>query len=92
MNLKKNQLLNLPVFTKSGKKLGRIVDFEFNAEMQEIVRYYVKGENIIKELIEKELIIDSGQVVSIDDKKMVVDDLVIKQKEAVAEKAAALSV
>ena len=87
MNLRKNQLINLPVYTQSGQKLGRVVDFELNCELQEVIKYYVRGENIIKELIEKELIITAEQVVSIDDKKMIVEDLVIKEKEAVGEKA-----
>jgi sporulation protein YlmC with PRC-barrel domain len=87
MNLRKNQLINLPVYTQSGQKLGRVVDFELNCELQEVIKYYVRGENIIKELIEKELIITAEQVISIDDKKMIVEDLVIKEKEAVGEKA-----
>lgn len=92
MNLNKNQLINLPVFTRSGKRLGHIVDFELNTELQEIIKYHVRGENIIKELIENDLIISSGQVISLDDKKMVVEDLVQKAEESVRKKATVVPV
>lgn len=87
MNLSKNQLINLPVFTRSRKRLGHIVDFELNTELQEVIKYHVRGENIIKELIEKDLIISSSQVISLDDQKMVVEDLVQKEEEGVRKKA-----
>jgi len=92
MNLNKNQLINLPVFTRSGNRLGHIVDFELNTELQEVIKYHVRGENIIKELIEKDLIIFSDQVVSLDDQKMVVKDLVQKAVEGVKKKATVVSV
>jgi len=92
MNLKKNQLINLPVFTRSGDRLGHIVDFELNTELQEVVKYHVRGKNIIKELIEKDLIISAGQVISLDDRKMVVEDLVQKAKEGLKKKATVVPV
>ena len=92
MNLNKNQLINLPVFTRSGNRLGHIVDFELNTELQEVIKYHVRGENIIKELIEKDLIIFSDQVVSLYDQKMVVKDLVQKAVEGVKKKATVVSV
>lgn len=92
MNLNKNQLINLPVYTKSGQKLGRVVNFEFNTQLQEIVKYYIKAENIIKELIEKDLVISAEQVISIDDEKMVVEDLAVKEKKLAKQKVSAMPV
>jgi len=90
MNLRKKQLINLPVYSRSGDKLGHLVDFELNAEEQRISKYYVRGENIIKELIEDDLIIDQSQVISIDLKKMVVEDLTEKSEAEIEKKATAV--
>jgi sporulation protein YlmC with PRC-barrel domain len=82
MSLKKNDLLNLPVYTQSGQHLGRICDFEFDPVAQAVVKYYVRSTGLIKELLHKELLINREQVVSISPEKMVVDDGVIPAGEA----------
>ena len=81
MNLNKKYLINLPVFTQSEQTLGKICDFELDSETQKIIKYHVKSEKLIKELLAKELIISSEQVISIDKEKMVVEDSVTKEKK-----------
>lgn len=82
MNLKKKDLLNLPVYTQSGQHLGRISDFEFEPGTQAIVKYYVKSGGLIKELLQDELLINREQVVSITQDKMTVDDSLVPISDA----------
>ena len=70
----------MPVFTQSGVSIGKITDIEVETESQAISKYQVK-----KNMFEKPLLIDRGQVVSINQKSMVVEDAVIKEQEQEAE-------
>lgn len=85
MNLKTKDLIGLPVFTQSNQALGKICDFELDPTIQKITKYYVKSGKLIKELLAKELIISSEQVISIDKEKMIVEDNVKKEKSPVYE-------
>ncbi|MBU4331905.1 PRC-barrel domain-containing protein [Patescibacteria group bacterium] len=68
-------LINLPVYTKSGRHLGRVVGFNIDIDTQSIVRYYVRSDNIIENIIHnKQLIIHRAQVVEITQEKMIVED------------------
>ena len=81
MNLKKNDLIGLPVYTQSNQHLGKVSDFELETSSQLVVKYYIKSKDIIKELLEKELIINNKQVMFISKQKMVVEDNVVPEKE-----------
>lgn len=74
MLLRKKDLINLPVETRSGQALGRISDFELNPLTQQIERYYVKSGRQLISLFPGELIIHYTQVLSVTSEKMVVDD------------------
>lgn len=74
MNLKKKDLLNLPVYTQSGQHLGRISDFEFEPSTQTILKYHVKSGGLIKELLQDELLVNREQVLVITHDKMTVED------------------
>lgn len=74
MILSHKNLLNLPVETKSGQVLGLISRFDLEADEQRIFCYYVKSSRIIRGLLAKELIISADQVISINEKKMIVED------------------
>ncbi|MBU1164597.1 PRC-barrel domain-containing protein [Patescibacteria group bacterium] len=81
MVLENQDLINLPVQTKSGDNLGRINHFEID-QNQHIVRYFVKS-GLIQGLWKDQLIIHRDQVISINKEKMVVDDNVMAVKESV---------
>lgn len=70
--LSARDLLRLPVFTKGGVHVGRVVGFEFEAESQTIVRYEVR-----QSLLGPPLLIHREQVVTIDNERMVVLDLAV---------------
>lgn len=87
MNLKKNELINLPVLTKSGQTLGRVSDFEIDSLSQKILKYYVKSNSLIKGLLARELMVAAEQVISITKEKMVVEDNLVKEPGLLRRKA-----
>lgn len=86
MRIRKREIINLPVYSESGQHLGRVVDFEFDSASHIILIYYVRSKDIIKELLQKELLVSKDQVLSIDQEKMVVEDntILITEKKKVA--------
>lgn len=74
------KIIGLPVYTQSGIFLGKIVAFEKNDSGQ-IIKYFVKSKNPIKNLLQGNLEINSSQVISIDNKKMIVEDTFKKIKK-----------
>lgn len=74
MRLSKTQLLHLPVETRSGQPLGKIVDLVIEAETQTVVQYHVKSQAFVPGLFEQKLLIGRDEVVSLTDQKMVVED------------------
>ncbi len=86
MILSNKNLIGLPVFSKSGLLLGKIKSFEIEAETQTIVRYSVKTRNLIGNFLsekDSELVVGRNQVISINEEKMTVDDIL----EKIAERA-----
>jgi len=77
----RDKIIGLPVYTQGGIFLGYVVDFEIEPNSGEIVRYFVKTKNPVKNLFRGKLVISKEQVISIDDKKMVVEDNWRKIKE-----------
>ncbi len=93
MILNKGQLIGLPVRTASGQDLGEINDIELDSEFQSIVNYMVKSKRLIKELFSDKLdhlMVNRTQIVSLDDKEMVVEDNVLKTAEEEGERKAVL--
>jgi len=79
-------LIGLSAETKSGLVLGKIKNFEVDSETQTISQYFVKGRGFISKLLsesDQQLIIHRNQVVSISEEKMIVEDNVVKEGEAV---------
>lgn len=75
MILSRKQLLQLPVETRSGQSIGRVVDLEFDAAEQRIWRYHVSQGSVF---FKNKLLISPSQVISLSEQKMVVEDGVVK--------------
>jgi sporulation protein YlmC with PRC-barrel domain len=75
MRLSYKQLKSLKVETKSGTMLGHIADIVFDADMQSIVQYKVKG----PVLSTKEFLVSRDQVYSFSEEKVVVYDTVVRR-------------
>ncbi len=72
INLRK--LLRLPVYTESGKKLGKVFDLELDIDSHVVVRYLVRL-NIFSI---KNLLIQSSLVKAIKEDRIIVEDSVEK--------------
>ena len=83
MNLKRRDLIDLPVYTRSNQHLGKVVDFELDSVTHTISQYHVRSTDLISGLLTKELLINQSQVVSLNNQKMVVEDNVAQDKEAI---------
>lgn len=73
MKITSGDLNNLPVFTQSGKNLGRVDSFDIDIDLNKITHFYVKT-GLIKGLWHEKLMIAHEQVISIAKDKMIVDD------------------
>jgi len=73
-------LTNLPVITESGQLLGKISKIEIDTDTQSIINYFIKSTNIVKGLLEGELIINKNQVIAITQEKVIVEDNVYKKR------------
>ncbi|MDD5039519.1 MAG: PRC-barrel domain-containing protein [Patescibacteria group bacterium] len=80
MIIRKGELINLPVVTQSGQQLGRVADFEMDAEEHTVVRYIVKPGTLLADLLESDLVIAREQVVAITADRMIVEDAVVTAK------------
>lgn len=87
MKLTNKQLIGIEVETQSGQKLGKIESFNIDIDSQSVLEYKIKPLNLIKGLLESDLIISRGQVVEITNEKMIVEDLSVTKKEVTQEKA-----
>lgn len=81
MILKKQDIINLPVYTQSGNHLGKVADFELSTSSHLIERYIIRSGLIVGGILQKDLLISPSQVISITQEKMIVEDTLIRQKE-----------
>lgn len=79
MKIQNNDLINLPVYTKGGKHLGKVASFEIDVDTGKIENFHVKT-GLIEGLWHEQLIIHHSQVVEITSEKMIVEDLELKEK------------
>ncbi|MEK7211161.1 MAG: PRC-barrel domain-containing protein [Patescibacteria group bacterium] len=71
------QLIGLPVETESGTILGKILDFEVDAETQSILRYTVVNRSNV--IFKSELLIAAAAVLALTREKMTVRDGLVKE-------------
>lgn len=80
MKINTEKLINLPVKTQSGTQLGKVNSFNLETESQSVLEYIIKPSNLVKELIQGDLIIPRGQVIEINAQKIIVDNNVVGDK------------
>lgn len=77
MTLTSKQLINLPVVTESGIKIGKVGYLEFNEKDHTIEKYAVKTSGIMQ-LIPAILLIAPKQIIEISSEQMVVEENTFK--------------
>ena len=88
--LDEKKLLKLPVETKGGTKLGRIMGFDFDCENQLVLRWRVRPHGLTSRVLTHPLLVSREQVLSITEEKMTVEDNVEKEMELAKAKAIGL--
>ena len=76
--IKKN-LLGLPVETKSGMNLGKLMDVELDVDSHLALNYHVQASQILPGFLSKKIIVGRHQVVAITAEKIVVEDNIVKE-------------
>lgn len=76
--IKKN-LLGLPVFTRSGAALGKLMDVELDVEAHLVMSYHVRTSQLLPGFLSKQIVVGREQVVSITAEKIIVEDTIIKE-------------
>lgn len=69
-------VLQLPVYTVGGTRLGKVADIEFDVETHQAQAYLVKPGRLSQPLVRRTLKIHRSQVVAITAEKMIVEDSV----------------
>ncbi len=88
--LEEKKLLKLPVETRSGTGLGRVLGFDIEVESQSVSRWRVRPDGLARRMLAHPLVVSREQVLSITEEKMVVDDSVEKEMELAKAKAIGL--
>ncbi|MFA6099156.1 MAG: hypothetical protein WCV50_06500 [Patescibacteria group bacterium] len=82
MRISKGDLIGLPAYTLSENFLGKVSDFDLDPVSHFITHYHIKSGDLIKGLLNQELLVAKDQVLSISKEKMVVEDSIIESQEA----------
>lgn len=80
MRYRDSQLAGVPVYTRSGRHLGRLVGFVVESDTHEVIQYAVKKSGTFELLLPKEFLVNRSQVISVSEEKMVVDDATVAEK------------
>ncbi len=83
----KREMIGLPVETVSGISLGKLTDLEIDENSQMVKAYQVQTSRLLPGFLSDNLLVGRDQVVSVSNKKIVVDDSMVKEKESVFRKA-----
>ncbi|KPJ86096.1 hypothetical protein AMJ57_00380 [Parcubacteria bacterium SG8_24] len=83
MFLRDSELRGLPVRTVGGTRLGKVAGVIIDVETQTVVQYAVRKTRGLPVLSPPRLLIRASQVVSLDDKEMVVEDNTVTVEEGV---------
>jgi len=91
MGLVRQTIIGLPTETQSGQYLGRVKAVDFEPKTKDIARFYIRPA-LTKRLLCRQFIIHRDQVISLTQKKLVVEDTTIKLPVSVFRKATIASV
>ncbi len=73
-------LRGVPVVTKSGEKVGKLVAYVIDAERHEVAQYVVARSSLLSKILPDELLVHRDQVVSLDAEMMVIEDAAVTER------------
>jgi sporulation protein YlmC with PRC-barrel domain len=80
MRYRDSQLAGVPVYTRSGNHVGRLVGFVIESDTHEVIQYAVKKSGTFELLLPKEFLVNRSQVVSVSEEKLIVEDAAVTEK------------
>jgi sporulation protein YlmC with PRC-barrel domain len=85
MRLSNSEIVGLRVETVSGRELGILLSFDVDIKNHLVEKYYVGASGVIKRLlnINAPLIISPNQIISFDNEKIIVSDLVVSELSSI---------
>lgn len=84
MRISDAQIRGLAAVTESGTRLGTVDGMVIDVDSQSVVQYSVSRSGLLSSLLPGSLIVAASEVVSIDDKRMVVRDESVSEREEAA--------
>jgi sporulation protein YlmC with PRC-barrel domain len=89
MAINSKQLMNLPVLTKSGIKVGRLASLDIDADSGKLTAIRVRIPGAVPHLMDREIIVNWPQIVSLSEKEAVIADAVVPVGSKLLAKGAA---
>jgi sporulation protein YlmC with PRC-barrel domain len=83
-NLTDKELRGIPVYTKSGDRLGKIAGIVVDAERHEVREYSVSKSSLLSALLPGDLLINRSQVLELTSERMTVADAAVNERVAEA--------
>ncbi len=74
MNMNTKDLIGLPVQTRSGIAIGKVVSLDMDVDTGRVVSFHVKSGNLVTGLLSDELMISWASVVELKPKALIVAD------------------
>jgi uncharacterized protein YrrD len=83
MNLNSKQSVGVPIYTRSGRMLGKLASLDFDAATGHLVSLRVSS-GLMKDLLSSELSISWKEVIEVTAEKIIVADAVVPEGSSVA--------
>jgi len=77
MNLNSRSLVGTPVRTRSGTPVGKLASLDFEADTGRLAVLRVRVRGMVPGLLDDEALVAWSQVVSLDEREIVVDDAAV---------------
>lgn len=82
--LRDKEIRGLPVFTRSGERVGKIAAIVIDADRHEVEQYAVSKSRLFAALLPDDLLVHRSQVVELTPEKLIIDDAVVAERVAEA--------
>lgn len=79
MRFRDADLRGIPVQTKGGDKVGKLLAFVIDADQHEVTQYVVARSSLLSKLMPDEFLVHRSQVVSIDAERMVINEAAVTE-------------
>jgi len=83
MNLNSKNVVGTPVRTRSGTPVGKLASLDFEADTGRLATVRVRVRGMVPGLLDNETLVTWSQVVSLDEREVVVEDAAVSAGSAI---------